>query len=158
MNGGGDPSWEAATNPDISIGLVESTEGSIHDNGNIFWNPSLGNYTETGAVLSPATVLDHEFDHAVKRLTNTKEFNKNVQTPDKDYGNKEEKRVITGSEQKTAKANSEIKDGQVTRTSHQGTPVVTTGVTSTKIDVPQTKKYHEMKRRKVYEYDAEPDI
>lgn len=54
----------------------------------------------------------------------------------------EEKRVITGSEQKTALANGEIKRGQVTRTNHKGYTVFTIGPTSNIIDGHATKYYN----------------
>ena len=43
-----------------------------------------------------------------------------------------DEKIITGSEQKTAKALKEIKRNQVTRTNHKGTPVTTKGPTSNK--------------------------
>lgn len=58
-------------------------------------------------------------------------FSQHNSTKDPDYKNAEEKRVITGSEQKTAKKLGEIKEGQVTRKDHGGTPIETKGPTST---------------------------
>jgi len=46
---------------------------------------------------------------------------KDRKTPDAQYGNKEEKRVIEGSEQETAKKLGEIKEKEVTRKDHGGT-------------------------------------
>ena len=36
----------------------------------IFWNPHLGVLTDEGVVISPATVLNHEADHALQYLKN----------------------------------------------------------------------------------------
>ncbi len=58
------------------------------------------------------------------------------------YGTNEEERVITGSEQKTAKANGEISEGQVTRTNHGGHAVVTDGVTSNKVNNKATSDFY----------------
>lgn len=50
---------------------------------------------------------------------------------DENYGNKEERRVITGSEQETAKKLGEIGKTEVTRTDHAGTLYETVGSTTT---------------------------
>ena len=47
------------------------------------------------------------------------------------YDNKEEQRVIEGSEQKTAKALGEIKEGEVTRKDHRDILIETVSPTST---------------------------
>ena len=52
-------------------------------------------------------------------------------TADEDYENKEEKRVITNSEQDTAIKLGEIEKGEVTRTNHKGHGYETTGPTTT---------------------------
>ncbi len=56
---------------------------------------------------------------------------KDRRTDDNQYQNAEEKRVITGSEQTTAKKLGEIKEGEVTRKNHGGSLYKTTGPTST---------------------------
>ena len=96
----------------------------------IRWNPSDGLLTDLGVVLSPATILAHEADHALDDLTNAKEHSDRRGTYDQNYENAEEKRVITGSEQKTAYANGEIKRGKVTRRNHGGKTVYTTSAVS----------------------------
>ena len=50
--------------------------------------------------------------------------------PDNLYYSPEEKRVITGSEQKTAISLGEIKDNEVTRTDHSGKHIMMEGTTS----------------------------
>jgi RHS repeat-associated protein len=141
-NGGGYPSLEAATNRSITINVVESEGNSFHLYGTVYWNPELGSQSDEGIVRSPASVLDHELDHAVQGKVNPNQFNED-RTPnnDKQYDTKEERRVITGSEQKTALANKEIKKGQVTRTNHGGKTVITNGVTSTTINKQKTTDY-----------------
>ena len=97
----------------------------------IEWNPSQAMITTNGTEISPATLLNHEFDHAVRHETDAKQQALDQKKTDKAYGNKEEERVITGSEQKTAKALGEIKEGKVTRTDHYGSLYETTSPIST---------------------------
>jgi len=143
MNGGGDPSYNAATNSNVTINVIETSGDSQHLNGKVYWNPELGLKTDQGNILSPATILDHELDHGLQRALNNKQFNSD-RTPNNDsqYGSKEERRVITGSEQKTAKANGEIKYGNTTRNNHLGDNVITKGVTSTVSDGAKTKTFN----------------
>ena len=114
--------------------LIE--EGSFFDPSDktIYWNPFGGLVTSLGVVLSPTTVLNHENDHALQELIDPDKKHQDLKKEDKRYKNKEEKRVITGIEQKTAKALGEIEDNQVTRQDHEGYGVRTYGPTSNKID------------------------
>lgn len=122
----------------IHVGLEHSYGG-----GGVSWNPELGLETANNIVLSPASALDHELDHALQAQVHNSKFKKDNVTFDKNYDNLEEKRVITGSEQKTALANGEIKKGQITRSEHHdGTPVIVKGgVSSTKIDKVRTYEW-----------------
>lgn len=61
--------------------------------------------------------------------------------------------MITGSEQKTSRANGETRSGQVTRRNHKGRTVITRGVTSNVIDRQKTQEYE--KRNKVV-WTSEP--
>ena len=72
-----------------------------------------------------------EVDHALQHDQNADQYNTDSKKPDAQYTNKEEKRVIEGSEQETAKKLGEIKAGEVTRKDHRGFPITTTGPTST---------------------------
>jgi hypothetical protein len=107
----------------------------------ITWSPSDGLLNpETGTVISPTTILNHElghadnYDKAMQSLEAAKQYNENNRKDASNpYGSKEEQSVITGIEQKTAKALGEIKEGEVTRINHGGIPVPTEGVTSNKI-------------------------
>jgi hypothetical protein len=91
----------------------------------------MGVLTNEYIELSPASVLNHEVDHALQYDQNEEQFTKDRNTKDPDYKNKEEKRVITGSEQETAKKLGEIKEGEVTRKDHGGQPYQTNGPTTT---------------------------
>jgi RHS repeat-associated protein len=141
-NGGGAPSFEAATNSEISINIVESNLFSISSEGTVFWNSSLGSKSENGTVRSSASVLDHELDHMVDFSENPAENRDRAMQPNDQYGTNEEERVITGSEQETARANGEIYDGQVTRTNHGGHAVVTGDVTSNKVNNKATSDFY----------------
>ena len=76
-----------------------------------------------------------------------------VKGSDLQYGTKEERRVITGSEQKTSRANGEIRAGQVTRRNHKGKTVITQGVTSNVIDRKKTLEYE---NREEHVWTSEP--
>ncbi len=97
----------------------------------IFWNPTMGMITNNGIAVSPATILNHEADHAKQELYNPEQKKIDKSTPDPQYGNKEEKRVIEGTEQETAKKLGETKEGEVTRTDHGGQGYETKGPTTT---------------------------
>lgn len=59
-------------------------------------------------------------------------MDRDLNTKDSHYENLEEKRVITGSEQITAKKHGEINKGEVTRENHDGTLYTTISPISTK--------------------------
>jgi RHS repeat-associated protein len=141
-NGGGAPSFEAATNSDITINVVESNAFSYSSDGNVFWNPNTGGKSTNGIVRSPASVLDHELDHMVDFSKNPINNRERTMQKNYQYGTNEEERVITGSEQETAKANGEISDGQVTRTNHGGHAVVTEDVNSNKVNNKATYDFY----------------
>jgi RHS repeat-associated protein len=131
-----------------TITIKETTEDSkFNPNSNIIhWNPTMGVLTDNGVVISPATVLNHEADHALQELNHPEQKAKDRNIPDTNYGNKEEKRVITGTEQETAKKHGEIKEGEVTRTNHGGTrfdtksPTTTTGKYEVEVTAQQKRK------------------
>lgn len=139
----------------MSIGVTISEEGSFLSSGYIYWNPTAGAEYGNGTVVSPATVLEHESDHALERHTNYSDFNDRRRTQDAQYVNKEERRVITGSEQRTAKANKEISPTGVTRTSYSGDLVVTRSPTSNKVDRAATYNYYQKMKQKGYNVDRQ---
>jgi RHS repeat-associated protein len=111
-------------------------EGSIFSKYNanqrtISWDSKMGIITTEKVLLSPTTVLNHEIDHALQHDENPGKYVQDVKTEDAQYGNKEEKRVIEGSEQKTARKLGETQTGQVTRKDHKGVLYETTEPTST---------------------------
>ena len=97
----------------------------------ITWSSRTGVLTNNALELSPTTVLNHEIDHAVQFDQNRQQQIKDASMQDENYGNKEERRVITGSEQETAKKLGEIGKTEVTRTDHAGTLYETVGSTTT---------------------------
>jgi RHS repeat-associated protein len=86
----------------------------------IFWNPYQGLETTDGKLLSPTTVLNHEADHALDDIENPVEHNRNRKTSDANFDNKEERRVILGTETETAIKLGEIEKGQISRDDHSG--------------------------------------
>lgn len=66
-------------------------------------NSEKGLLVDNGVVLSPATGLAHEADHANYYFDNPAEQERLTNTHIGYYETEEERRVITGSEQKTAK-------------------------------------------------------
>jgi RHS repeat-associated protein len=113
--------------------ISETSGGSSYNRktNTISWDPTKAVLTNEVHELSPTTILNHEVDHALQHDKNPEQQKKDGKTPDSQYGNKEEKRVIEGSEQETAKKLGEIKEGEVTRKDHGGTLYETTGPTST---------------------------
>lgn len=71
-------------------------------------------------------MLNHEFDHAVRYEVSPEKFIKDSKTlPEDDFHTKEEYRVISGSERKTAESLGEISLGEVTRFGHSGIRIQT---------------------------------
>lgn len=105
-------------------------------------------------IISPATALNHELDHGVAAIKDPDGYAERTDPKkgaDSQYDNKEEKRVITGSEQKTAKALGEIKEGEVTRTNHKGTQIKTIAPTSTKTQIQADLENWHMQRKAIEE-------
>jgi RHS repeat-associated protein len=133
--------------PDITV--VETDKPSSYDpkTNTLSWNPKGGLATSEGHSMSPTTILNHELDHSVQAVTNPKQFNKDSNKSTGDgYDDKEEKRVITTTEQKTALALGEIKPGEVTRKDHNGFPFKTAGPTTNKTEK-QLKQETEQKKK-----------
>ena len=81
----------------------------------ITWESRKGLKTTEGGRQSAATILEHEFDHAVDNLKNGSAHRLRSNTYNEQYDNEEEKRVIEGSEAKTA-----LSHGEAVRKNHQG--------------------------------------
>jgi len=82
----------------------------------VFWEPRKELKLSNGGKQSPATRLEHEFDHAVDDIKNHKNHADRRKVNSKNYYNAEEKRVIIGSESETAR-----KLRQGVRYDHKGT-------------------------------------
>jgi RHS repeat-associated protein len=107
-----------------SVYILQETKGGVNTfaSNTISWNPNLAKITTEGVILSPATLLNHELDHANQSDSKPDQFKKDADlTTGKNtqYDTNEEERVIEGSEQETAKKHGEIKDGEVTRKDHK---------------------------------------
>ena len=86
----------------------------------IYWNPDIALLTTNNKILSPATILAHEFEHGVDAETDIDQYITNNNSTDEQYGDKNEKNVITNEEQDISKRHGEIEEGEVTRTDHKG--------------------------------------
>ena len=140
-NGGGQSLIEAVTNSKYEVyvenALNLSEPETFYDGGyqpTVYWESRRGLETTDGGHQSAATRLDHEFNHLISEINNPHDHRQRRNTPDAQYGNKEERRVITGGEAKTAKAN-----GESTRRNHGGKVYDTINPISIKEDV---KKKH----------------
>jgi hypothetical protein len=100
----------------------EHLEGSYYDRltRTITWSSLTGLQTSNGYKMSPVEILNHEIDHALRHDKNPHEQTKDINTNDSQYKNKEEKRVIEGSEQTTAQKLGKLSEGEVTRSTHKG--------------------------------------
>ncbi len=113
---------QAWYDPSFTITIKESDVSQFDGKTNeISWNPASAVLTDENYILTPMEVLNHEFDHGVYYQKASDEEKKQMNEPDPQYRNQEERRVIEGSEQDTALKLGRIKSGQVTRTNHQGT-------------------------------------
>ena len=96
----------------------------------INWDPNHLVLTDEGILMSPATALAHEADHAqrydkvVRENDDSakKEYNDSIKpNSDNQYSTKEERRVIQGAEQSAARKHGDINAKQTTRKNHKGT-------------------------------------
>lgn len=92
----------------------------------ITWSSRTGYITDILYEMSPVEVLNHEIDHALQHDLNPKQQLEDYDKKNDQYGNEEEKRVIKGSEQVTAKKLDKLKGDEVTRLNHEGSPYETT--------------------------------
>ncbi|WP_370520758.1 RHS repeat domain-containing protein [Dysgonomonas sp. 25] len=122
-NGGGDNLMKAATDSKIKMGVAYYKEGLSRNEGfdedrgihMISWDPyeatkdiGGGIFDIDGYVISPATTLEHEFDHGLGEMFDPKGHEQRRKKPNKDYRKEEERRVIQGSEAKTAGLHGEV--------------------------------------------------
>jgi RHS repeat-associated protein len=127
----------------IYIGEATAEQKASHgacftpDDMTIHWDSTVGMLTTEYHAISPTVILNHEGDHALKYVTDSKAFWNDYNTPDEQYSNKLEKDCIQGTEQTTARALGEIKEGEVTRTDHKAVQVLSTP-DPTKIKAPMS--------------------
>ena len=132
--------------------LVDNTNGKAGKEGSfyrrnenaIYFDLTFGVETFEGHLLSPATVLNHEIDHALQDKLDPNQMTSDLETEVENYSNLEEKRVITGSEQDTARKHGEIKHGEVTRLDHHGIPMTMPNPTSNKNASPRINQLKEV--------------
>ena len=113
-----------ATDPDV---INEPKNLYVKDSGKhiVTWLSRKGLETTEGGRQSAATGLEHEFDHAVSSIDDP-DFKKRANTYNEQYDTEEEKRVIEGSETKTA-----LSHGESVRSNHKGKYYDTTSPIST---------------------------
>ena len=97
-----------------SVNYYNSSTKTIH------WNPLLVLETKTGNKLPPVMGLDHEVDHGLRDVLNPGKFLTDLATPDVNYSNMEERRVIQGSESELGRKMGMIKGDEQTRYDHSG--------------------------------------
>jgi len=108
----------AAKNAGVHLAIVtgDIEWGYRAATNTVFWNPGMAVRFLDGAVMSPAMVLIHELAHAINFIANP--------TPDPQYGNSEDRRVIVNYENLIA-----AQLGEPTRNNHVGTPLYVPTVT-----------------------------
>ena len=123
-NGGGENLQKAAKDTKQRYAVAQTEDASSGDVPNrmyvVRWNPYAGLETTDGGTQSPATVLEHEMAHAYQYENHTEQYRADKRQIIVSYRNQEERRVITGPERKTAKANNEG-----IRNNHRGRSIVT---------------------------------
>ena len=130
--GGGENLRNAVENPKYEIYVNNAelfdkfgTEFYKYDVPTVYWESRKGIQFKDGS-QSPATRLEHEFDHAIDYLEHTHDHRQRQGKNDSQYGNAEERRVITGSERRTAKANHEAVRHHHTGTVYETKSPITT--------------------------------
>ena len=109
--------------------LTESVSINAHFDPNtkeISWNPNYISQSDLGIMSSPATILSHEVDHAQLFDSNFDEFKRNANSPDSQFGNKEDRRAIQN-EQQTARKQLELFGNQMTRDQHSKAKAIHVG-------------------------------
>lgn len=89
-------------------------------NKTIYWSPTHYLVTNTVYILTPPELLSHEADHAKRYSEDPNGTSSDLEKEDSDYGNKEDRRVITGSEADVAKRLGRLSPDQQTRYDHFG--------------------------------------
>jgi len=114
-NGGGDNMFNAVNDPKREYIVVDANICNVRETAydpqygerRIKWESRKGLRFDGDKRQSPATRLEHEFDHAVDDATDGVAHKLRKKELSEPFKNKEEQRVIEGSESKTAQANGE---------------------------------------------------
>ncbi|BES61850.1 M91 family zinc metallopeptidase [Dysgonomonas capnocytophagoides] len=139
-NGGGENLAKAATSEVVTVKVFETKElknerGTLMNGKKaesvVKWNPNVGIETTDGKTMSPATMLEHEVAHEFSYQDDTAAHRDRQKSDDPKYDNKEEKRVIMGTEATTARANKEVPKNY-TRPNHGGKRIITPNPISNK--------------------------
>ena len=112
----------------------EGPNNFIPKNNTIYWLPKYGINTDKLYFLSPMENLQHEADHGAKYNSDPTTMLKDGEVSDPAFGNREERRVILGSETETAQKLGKLKEGEITRSSHTGVYIKVADVNSTFVD------------------------
>ena len=112
----------------------EGPNNFIPKNNTIYWLPKYGIITDNLYFLSPMENLQHEADHGAKYNSDPTTMLKDGEVSDPAFGNREERRVILGSETETAQKLGKLKEGEITRSSHTGVYIKVADVNSTFVD------------------------
>ena len=87
----------------------------------IYWNPNIFIESSNGIFIFPATILAHEGAHALQHEEyGDDKYIKLYKTKDAQYNRKNEKEVITTTEQEIAKKHGDINNNDITREDHKG--------------------------------------
>jgi len=116
-NGGGENMFNAANDPNREYFVADANIYNPEKRGTAYdpqygeriikWESRKGLRFDGDKRQSPATRLEHEFDHAVDDARNGNAHRLRRREPAGPFVNKEEQRVIEGTESKTARANGE---------------------------------------------------
>ncbi|MCM1292413.1 MAG: RHS repeat-associated core domain-containing protein [Bacteroides sp.] len=99
----------------------------------IYWDPNMAIST-TECLISPAEILSHEADHAKRNILDPTGSQIDRDTDDSQYGNREDRRVIEGSETENARKLGKIAHDQQTRYDHGGIRWTVDNVDQSEID------------------------
>ena len=122
-NGMGDHLKKIADDENIILYIKDNSNGKggsyfDADNNTLYLDLNNAAVFENGKSVSPAVIVVHELDHIQRYYYDNKGYLQDVNTNDGQYKNKEEKRVIEGSEQDAARKFGEIEENETTRTNH----------------------------------------
>lgn len=132
--GAGDIANFLTTNTDVTIYIKKGEVNNFNPNNmTISWINDHALITDTGYILTAGELLNHEMDHAHRYITDKENMRKDAKIQDLQYGNKEERRVVMGTELSTAQKTGQLKADEITRKSLYGNYYKTTSPISNDI-------------------------